>query len=278
MILSNKIALGSVQFGIEYGISNLFGQTTSAEVSKILQLSQKLGVTTIDTASTYGTSEQVLGINNIAEFEIVSKFMPPDTYGSVEQQLRGSLSLLKIEKLYGYLAHRPLDLLDNLLQWEELQNLKESNLIGKIGFSVNEPDDIKRFLDKGLMPDIIQAPFNYFDRRFENELINLKDLGCEIFTRSAFLQGLFFMDVSKLGTFFDEVKPAIRELQKKSNYLASDLLYYVLKQPFIDKVVIGVESALQLKNNILQLDNAVELATYKYEISKRILTPSLWPS
>ena len=56
-----KLALGSAQFGLAYGISNSHGKVSMNEVFRILTLAKSLGINTIDTASAYGNSEDVLG-------------------------------------------------------------------------------------------------------------------------------------------------------------------------------------------------------------------------
>ena len=56
-----KVALGTVQFGLDYGVTNQHGQVTIEEVESILDFAKINGIDTLDTASRYGNSEQVLG-------------------------------------------------------------------------------------------------------------------------------------------------------------------------------------------------------------------------
>ena len=58
---ANKLSLGSVQWGSSYGVSNINGQTEANEVSKILNEARFKGIRLIDTATSYGTAESVLG-------------------------------------------------------------------------------------------------------------------------------------------------------------------------------------------------------------------------
>jgi aryl-alcohol dehydrogenase-like predicted oxidoreductase len=213
MNLNSKIGLGSVQFGLPYGVSNYHGQTSTKEVTSILSYAENSGITYIDTASAYGNAEKVLGSNNLNNFRIISKFMPDGKDNSISLQLNKSLSLLKIDSLYGYLSHRPISLISNQNQWEELLVLKQQNKIKKIGFSLNEPSEFDLLYQEGMIPDLVQVPYNYFDNRFISIIKALKKEGCEIHTRSTFLQGLFFTNVKKLPPFFDEIKNSITELQ-----------------------------------------------------------------
>lgn len=278
MDLNNKIGLGSVQFGIPYGVSNNGGQTSPVEVKKILNYSKKSGITVIDTASAYGNAEEVLGENDLNNFKVISKFIPSEESNSIGLQLYKSLSNLKIDSLYGYLAHRPLDLIKNQNQWEELLVLKQEKKINKIGFSLNEPRELELLFQKGMIPDLIQVPYNYFDNRFKDILLDLKANGCEIHTRSAFLQGLFFTEVKKLPSFFDEVKTEISELQVNfDNTLSGALLKYVLSLNFVDVVIMGVENEKQLKNNLITINCAPLLETKNFNFSESVISPINWP-
>ena len=277
-MMIEKIGLGTVQFGMSYGISNKKGQTPANEVTKILDSARVLGITVLDSASGYGMAEEVLGQNDLSSFSLVSKYLPPAAGEKVSKQLYESLKNLKKNSLYAYLAHRPLDLLRDLRQWDELQALKREGLVRKIGFSLNDPEELDELLAVDVFPDLVQVPYNFFDRRFEGSMKYLKTRGCEIHTRSTFLQGLFFMDPSVLNDFFDEIKPRLASLQMKEGPLAGNLLKFSLEQAFVDKVIMGVETKQQLSENINNLKKAISLPQQSFEISAKILKPSLWPA
>ncbi|PKD16747.1 hypothetical protein APR41_08040 [Salegentibacter salinarum] len=276
MKISEKLGLGTVQFGLPYGISNNSGQTTAEEVVKILETAKSYKIDVLDSASAYGSSEDVLGENDLSAFKMVSKFLPPSKGESISIQLEDSLKKLGVQSFYGYLAHRPIELIGHSEHWEELIEFKSEAKINKIGFSLNEPEELELLLEKGYFPDLVQVPYNYFDRRFENAMKILKSGGCEIHARSAFLQGLFFMDPQQLDGFFEEVKPLISQLQKNIP-LNGTLLKFVLDKQFVDKVIIGVESELQLKENIKSLTKADSLPELENRITDNILIPSRWP-
>lgn len=275
MKLNEKVGLGTVQFGLPYGISNKAGQTDSIEVTKILKTAKTYKIQVLDSASAYGNSEDVLGQNDLSSFKMVSKFMP-DSMEDISNQLETSLEKLGIQKLHGYLAHRPLNILENPALWDKLLEFKSKSKVDKIGFSLNEPMELEQLIDKGYIPDLIQVPYNYFDRRFEPYIKDLKKEGCEIHTRSAFLQGLFFMNPNRLDDFFEEVKLPISQLQKKE-FLNGALLKFAVQQPFIDRVIIGVETNKQLVENLANLELASILPELQYKINENILIPSRWP-
>lgn len=272
-----KIGLGTVQFGMSYGISNTAGKTPEKEVRKILGAAKKLGIKLLDSASGYGTAEEVLGENELSFFALVSKFLPPKPRETISDQLDRSLTNLQKSSIYAYLAHRPLDLLKNPKQWEELLSIKETGKIEKIGYSLNDPQELEALIKAQMVPDLVQVPFNYFDRRFEPQLKELKENGVEVHTRSTFLQGLFFMEPDSLDDYFDEVRSEIKNAQNLSGSLAGSLMNFVLEKPFIDKLIMGVENSKQLEENIRNLENAAPLPELKQEISDNILKPSQWP-
>jgi len=274
---NSKIGIGTVQFGIPYGISNKHGQTPEAEVKLILNYAKEDGIDVLDTASAYGNSEKVLGKNDLSAFKITSKFLLQNDQCSISQQLKESLQNLNVNSLYGYMAHRPMEVVDNPGLWDQLIQLKEQGSIKKIGFSFNEVYEIENILTLELIPDIIQVPYNYFDNRFEPYIIELKKLGCEIHARSPFLQGLFFTDTQALSDYFSDVKPIIEKLQKLGDNLSGMLLKYCTEKPFIDKVIFGVNTLYQLKENVKGIAHAGILPLNTKRISNLILIPSKWP-
>ncbi len=276
MGISEKLGLGTVQFGLPYGISNKKGQTPANEVAIILNCARLNGIEILDSASGYGNAEEVLGRNDLSGFNVVSKFLPPSEGTLVSDQLQQSLNKLGLNSLYGYLAHRPQELLDHLEHWEEMESFKAQGKVKKIGFSLNEPRELEQLLEKNYIPDLIQVPYNYFDRRFEKLIVQLRGGGCEIHTRSTFLQGLFFIDPNTMDDYFKEIKSILEDLQQ-NDALNGALLKFVLEKPFIDKVITGVENEQQLAANIHSVENARFLPELKRVISDNILIPSRWP-
>jgi aryl-alcohol dehydrogenase-like predicted oxidoreductase len=278
MLNINKIGLGTVQFGLPYGISNKNGQTSHLEVKQIIDYATNIGIRYIDTAYGYGEAEEVIGQNDLSKFRIISKFALLESNETLEDQLSISLKRLNLKSIYGYMAHIPLSLLDDDKLWNDLLRLKSEKKVEKIGYSLNSPLELEQLLSKDRIPDIIQVPYNYFDNRFKDQLIELKKNGCEIHTRSCFLQGLFFSDTTTLSSHFDAVKPIINSLQtQEKENLSGALLKTILSHDFIDVVVIGVENLDQLKINIQNIETSSILEPLNKHFTDKILMPSNWP-
>lgn len=249
----NKLVLGTVQFGCQYGI-NSAGRPSKEMVSEILAEAKRVGITKLDTSSAYGDSEQVLGecIPAEAEFDIVSKF--PKGIGPINDAIKGSLGRLRIKRLYGYLLHHFELYKENPSLWDDFVRLKENGKVGKIGFSLYTPEELEILLNNKVQFDLIQIPHNIFDRKFDPYLKELADAGVEIHVRSTFLQGLFFKDRNTLSEKMHPLKQYLLELDeysKDQGLSISELaLNYNIQNPYIHGVLIGVDNVEQLRMNV----------------------------
>ncbi|MFT6841578.1 MAG: aryl-alcohol dehydrogenase-like predicted oxidoreductase [Psychroserpens sp.] len=276
-ILINKLALGTVQFGLDYGISNGSGQVSFEDANDIINTANKYGIHTLDTASAYGKSEEVLGKLHLNKFDIVTKFVSETKELSIEKQFMTSLDNLKLSKVYGYIAHKPIDVFEQKDLWRKINNFKDQGKVEKIGFSFDSPEEYIMMEKKGFVPELVQLPYNYFDQRFLIIIEKLKQKGCEIHARSPFLQGLFFSNVDNLSKQFDPVKAIIKDLQTSHNSsLQGALLKYVIKNPLIDKVVFGVQNRSQLVSNIESITKASDIAPLNISIENNIVQPNKW--
>jgi aryl-alcohol dehydrogenase-like predicted oxidoreductase len=263
-----------VQFGLPYGIANRTGQPDKSTVKSVLELALNNDISLLDTASAYGTAELVLGELGTDGFQIVSKYMPPESNVSIVEQLHSTLETLRHDSLYGYLSHRPQNLLKHPEQWEVLNEQKEAGFIRNIGYSLNEPAELDLLLEAGMIPDLVQIPVNYFDRRFVPYFETLKSLGTQIHARSAYLQGLFFL--RDFPERFTPIAPIVRALQENTEHLPAALLAHVMSHANIDKVLIGVQNPAQLTDVLNSLDTAEKLPDFNEQLPDDILMPSKW--
>jgi aryl-alcohol dehydrogenase-like predicted oxidoreductase len=280
-----KLALGTVQFGMNYGINNNTGIPKDEDVSNILDFAYKSDINTLDTAIAYGNSQERLGKLSRNNFQIISKFSGIYNFRDLKNELTKSLSHLRIKKLYGFMFHNANDLIENPNMWNFLEKLKSSNKIQKIGFSIYNDIELSKILNFGFVPDIVQLPYSILDRRFENSLIKLKQLGVEIHVRSVFLQGLYFREINSIPKKLNCLKPVLEKLHqicKTNNISMSSLaLNFVKQNKNIDKIVIGAESKVQLEDNITVMnkdidDNILELINKLDVVEKELLNPVNW--
>lgn len=257
----SKIALGSAQWGLPYGISNKQGITKKDELKKILNIAYNSRISLIDTALAYGDAEKNLGELNLKNFKIITKIKKFDNKSitksnqiDLENQLKISLENLKLEKIHGLLFHSGEDLLKdngNLLI-EKMIEFKEKGLVEKIGFSIYQSSNLNMIL-KNFKPDIIQLPINIFDQKLylDGTLKCLKEDQIEIHARSIFLQGLLLMDNENIPPYFEPWRNNIKKFHQFClNNNMSKLeaaLNFIFQIKYIDKFIIGFNDSSQLK-------------------------------
>lgn len=273
-----KLVLGTVQFGLQYGV-NSAGRPSQEAVKSILNEAAKGGITTLDTSSAYGNSEEILGecTTPNENFKIVSKYPKGET--PVGEMFKSSLKRLKVEKLYGYLLHHFEVYKNSPKVWDDFVVLKESGKVQKIGFSLYTPEELEFILKNGSPFDLIQVPFNIFDKKFLPYMKELHEKGVEIHVRSTFLQGLFFKDRNALPEKLQPMRKyllLLDEFSKKSGLSISEIaLNYNLQNPYIDGVLIGVDNVEQIKMNL----NSVKDTPIDIEIEvkeQELLNPVNW--
>ena len=248
-----------------YGISNVTGQVSQLEVNRILEIAIANGITTIDTAQSYGSSERVLGRSDIGmnEFQIATKV--PTMTGSRTVDIRAhvleSLDKLRIDSLYALMFHDSSDLTGHHAEalWESATKLQAEGLVLKLGVSVYDPLEAVGLAAKfGLQ--LVQLPYNVFDQRALHlgVLALLRQTGVEIHCRSAFLQGVVFMKPEDLPESLAALRPRLTLLHDLANRhevsVESICLAHVNREE-IDRVVVGVESSNQLKRLITAFES-----------------------
>ncbi len=286
----SKLALGTVQFGLDYGVSNFTGQTNLSEATKIIKLAKEENLDLIDTAISYGDSEKIIGKIGILDFRFVSKLpsvssIKEDLNVILEEMIKKSLQRLGVKSLYGLLIHKPQDLLDssgNKLIFA-LNQIKAKGLIKKIGVSIYDPSEIDKIINLFKI-DIIQAPLNIVDRRLEKSgwLKKLHNKNIEIHTRSTFLQGLLLMQKDKIPKKFNRWTNLFDrwflELKKYNLNATQACLSYPMSLPEIDRIVIGVNNVDQLKKliKLSKLEILNHDLSFMISNDNLLINPSNW--
>jgi len=289
-VIGDKIALGTVQFGLAYGVANQAGQVKGAEVEQILSEAKKNGIYVLDTAIAYGTSEKILGEIGIRDFRVITKLPSLSANQSniafwVRGQVEASLARLGQEKLYGLLLHRPHDLLGSkgTQLISALADLKSDGVVQKIGISVYSPDELNEIC-KRIQIDLVQAPLNVIDRRMETSgwLQRLKGDGVEVHVRSVFLQGLLLMERTRIPERFSRWSKLWNawhgKLQASGISAVEACLEYPLSLEQVDQVIVGVESAKQLQDILAAasvLDHALD-TSFMMSTDTNLINPSCW--
>ena len=286
--LSNKIAIGTVQFGLDYGIANQNGKVNANQIQSILDFAHEKGINILDTAKAYGNSEKSIG-NYLKLTEktwyIITKISDSDK--NLIEQIQDSKEKLTVMPTI-ILAHSVNLFLDPIFQLK-LQETKDKELVHSIGVSLYSEEEINQVLESELKPDVIQLPMNILDTRLYRcgVLSKLFDREIEIHVRSAFLQGLFYLSKAELEDGFKDVIPYLEKLKSISADIGLTLselsLLWLVSLKEVSKVIIGVDNVNQLKNHLDTLKKNIDSSVFEEALSiyyenENILNPSLWPA
>lgn len=292
-----RLGLGTVQFGLDYGISNRSGRPGTEEVGIILTEAATAGLEVLDTAPVYGDAENRIGMALPAEahFRIVTKTMPvnateitADDAQRLLDDVERSRRRLRCDRLYGLMAHRSADLFkpggQRLI--EAMEMARDRGWVERIGASMYDADDVDALL-RLWTPSLVQLPINALDQRLcrSGHLVQLSKLGVEIHARSVFLQGLLLMEPEQTPPFFAPIRPALTALRNgwHDAGLSSveGALAHVLAIPQVETVVVGATKSTELRETIA----AARVAMTRHptvsptsDVAACYLNPALWPA
>lgn len=284
-----KLALGTVQFGLPYGIANQNGQVSRQEAKTILDLARAAGMDTLDTAIAYGESEVCLGEVGTKGFKVITKLpeIPKDIADIgcwVRDQIQASLKRLGAPSAYGMLVHQSHQLVGpkGKVLVQALEHLKAEGVVEKIGVSIYSPSELNSVIHACAI-DLVQAPFNLIDQRLHTSgwLKKLHDAGIEVHTRSPFLQGLLLMPRAVIPAKFE---PWSRLWSSWHDWLATHhvssveaCLAFPLSFAEIDRVVVGVDSTAQFEEVLLAANfgHIAPLPSLACD-DERLINPAKW--
>ena len=267
---TQKLTLGTVQLGLNYGIANVSGKPSLDKAFRILDAAFENGIRSFDTAYAYGDSEVVLGKyfarnNKAAQESLITTKIALDPYNrlskkeledKVSEMTRKSLERLRMDSVDTLMLHRVTDLntyKDDIVS--ALTKVVEKGYVSKIGVSVYTPEDIAEMLKYDEL-ECVQLPINIIDTRLIRDglLSSLKKSRVSVYARSVFLQGLFFMSPENLPpklsgakVYLDKLNDLCKELDMTMAELA---LGYIRDIKEIDSLVIGAETVEQIDENV----------------------------
>ena len=292
-----ELCLGTVQFGMDYGILNTKMPPIDNSI-KCLDYATQNGIRAIDTATAYGRAEEIVGMflnmKTISREKlwISTKFKPnmlddvePNDYAVIlKLHLQKSLKRLNTEYVDAYYLHSSRYAFDDLIL-EALNSLKKEGLAKKVGVSIYEPEEADACF-KSEYVDIIQAPYSIFDDRMKNTGIFERNDRCHIDTRSAFIQGLIILKEDDIPEYLNAAKPIVRKIEKVCKDTGHNrvelAMAYVKREDAITHLVFGVDSLDQLKDDITYFNTDVDDDLLKQienefdNIDAKIVMPSLW--
>ncbi|MCH2182119.1 MAG: aldo/keto reductase [Mariniblastus sp.] len=288
------LVLGTVQFGLDYGVTNDRGCVPVEEVESILSFAHQRGVTRLDTAQNYGDAERVIGevTRGSVCFQVSSKLpgcgpLPLSDHSMEEWDLslQRSLDRMRLQSVDCLMVHSAEDLLrpdrDILLQW--LHRVKDQGLIHRIGASLYYGAHVERLPLSDL--DLVQLPISAYDRRFveDGTLRFLKGMNLNIQARSLFLQGLI---LAAPGEWPDWVSAGDLDRHREFWLALQDTGWTPLEYAYqytrqlqeVDSVVVGVTRLAELESIVRVHDSEPPLgdSLCPPSFSDHLLDPRTW--
>lgn len=286
---NERLALGTVQFGLNYGVANQNGPVTPEEVDRIIAAAVAAGIRTLDTAVAYGKSESVLGHCGVLGWEIVTKLPAvPSDCNDVQTwaitQIEDSLTRLKVNSVHGVLLHRPDQLVGvhRSAILSAMRLLQAEGYTRKVGVSIYDPAQLDDILALGVF-ELVQAPLNILDRRLVESgwARQLRESSVELHARSVFLQGLLLIPAdhrpakfkrwSKIWDVWD------RWLEESDLSPVEVCLRYVLSVCEVDRLVVGVDSLVHLQQILSALHGPLpDLPKWPTVPDVELINPAFW--
>lgn len=292
-----RIALGTVQFGLSYGVANSVGRVAAEEVAKILARAREAGIDTLDTAIGYGDAETVLGSVGMGGWHVITKLpalpteIGEDKIGRwCRSAVMGSMARLGAERLDAVLLHHPADLVGSRGSGlaRALHSLREEGLCTAVGVSIYGPEDLDALSSElplaNLPLDVVQAPGNVLDRRLEQSgwAARLTDRGTRIHLRSVFLQGLLLLHPDQLPPRLShlsmQLNPWRNWLSDTGSTPLEGALRFALSRDYADRLIIGVDGLSHLEGVIQAAAQSGPLPPDLHaQATVALLDPRRWP-
>ena len=295
----DKLTIGTVNFGMPYGVVPGAGQVPEEEVTAILASALEKNIDRFDTAIGYGTAEdvvgRVLGKAKAREAKVVTKILPLsgetlDEAAATEivEQICQARDRLGVQQLDAVLVHRTEDLIGSQGRalWDILQRARDDGLVRKIGVSVYDASDIDAVLDR-FNPGVVQLPVSLADQRLigSGHLQKLAEKGVEVHARSVFLQGVLLAGSHAVDALFGRAVAEIEALdavaRAKGVSRLALCLSFVAQLPQVSRVVVGVNSADQFHEVVAAASRAIKTDVSETDAcawkDAQLLNPSHWP-
>ncbi len=300
--MKNMMALGAAQLGMAYGVANKNGDLSQSQASSVLSEASRLSVPYIDTAASYGESENRIGYylrqNPDSGFKVISKLhadVDPRSASSVANSVTQTCQRLG-RSPWGMFVHNP----SHIYQWgnglgASMEALKLAGRFENIGVSVYTPEEFRRVLEI-VEINCIQAPINVFDRRIAAEglIERARAAGKTLFLRSVFLQGLLLMTEEEVTRRFGRESPfsiwsrkwwlTVSEIGRPA---AETAIGFARSAAPDGLLVLGCESRVQVVDNVEMLQrletnplSAEQLSMLSQftEVPPEVYDPRLWPN
>jgi spore coat polysaccharide biosynthesis protein SpsF len=293
------LALGTAQWGMPYGVANSTGRPPLDEVEAMLDVARRAGIDTLDTARSYGESEEVIGaltegddhwtvVTKLDAAVVAPELTVADSLHLAEESVARSLKALRRSRLDVLLLHRAAHRTawDGAI-WELLQRKRRAGEIGALGVSAGSPEEASALLDDPTV-EALQVAASLLDQRLARSgfFRAARQLGKRIFVRSVFLQGVAHFGPDALPGHLAGLAEPLRSVEEwvQSRGLRSGDAFLLYARDLTDGfALIGCETTGQLCHNLIAWrslevppEELGNLAAQIADLDPRLLDPSRW--
>ncbi|MAG36613.1 MAG: aldo/keto reductase [Dehalococcoidia bacterium] len=231
---------------------------TDKQAETILNAVLDAGITFIDTARSYGLSEEYIGkyiSNRQSEYFLATKggrYQAGETDWTQEHLLRGmdeSLHRLQVDHVDTLQLHSPTVAeaeKGNLV--EGLRKLREQGKVLWLGASTRLPD-LPTFLDWGVF-DVFQIPYSALERAHEDLITKAAEAGIGTVIRGGVAKGEpgSGRGSAEVWGKFDEAN--LDEFREAGESRTSFMLRFTLTHPHVHTIIVGTQRPDHLHENI----------------------------
>lgn len=276
--MRNKIILGTANFTQAYGVLSDETRMGPRDVCSILSEAHERGILTLDTATGYGDLTQVVPLDMLQKFKIITKISALDD----EAQLLQKMEMYKGLNVYAVLIHDPhnLERVTPLVLRSRLDWLRSYYAIEKIGVSVYDMGDVERF-KAFFPPELIQIPLNPLNQTCDTpsfiEYIQSNEI--EVHARSLFLQGVLLAEhlPKKLEALHD-VWASAKHVLKRYHSSLHGLLLWASKKDWVHAWVMGVSFVSEFQDilRVARADQTTREAPVFCPVDHPLTDPRRW--
>ena len=275
MDYTSKLAIGTAQWGSDYGATNKTGRLGDSVISALLGSMRANAIIHLDTAASYGDAESRVGNLDTTGIHIQTKLSAKGrTCEELRTQLHESLTGLKTESVDSLLIHDWFALdqnaIESVSQFFELAT--NEGLTHHVGISAYNLSDLDRAKHTLAIWDTAQIPINALDQRF----VNASEIfpGIAFQARSIFLQGLLLAS--------NPVHADVIRFHDFSRSLGVDpltlSLQFIKEQSWLDSVIIAPTSLNEFDQILNAMNSQIPDINFYACVSldAKLLDPRSW--
>lgn len=298
----SRIALGTVELGLDYGFrgSRCYTRPEPEDSIRILHRAIDLGINLIDTARTYGTSEELIGkaLHGLRKQTVIASKVDIPTAvlaGEGEKCLRNkvlgsiecSLKALKVEAIDLMQIHETdLAILASDVVLKSLEDARQQGKIRFIGASCRNEQIALAALEKESF-DVFQVPFNLLNRGMCTQVFSgAKQRRLGLLARSIFLRGVLTDNVNSIPNRLSPLKKAalqaLGRCRAEVQSLSEMALRFALAFDEVTSVILGVRSIPELESNIVNSQKGPLSCAHITELCRisvsdsSLMEPQMW--